>query len=382
MSVLNPDPSLPSNPAPIFADTNAARGDEMRANNNKIWGNFTDLDSRIDANWLRTIYGDNAYGSTLATDLNAIAKSGFYTCYGAATGAPSTAYSWFVLHQNSAVGVASEYQRAVAFNSVLTVYERVKISSVWGAWKLAGDYASPRMDGFIVSNNVADAVNDIDISPGQCNDSTRTSLIKLTTALTKRLDATWSSGTNGGLLQSGQTKAANKTYKIYVISSTDGSLVDIMATSHDITIVPPTGYTKYRYIYSIRTIAAGSIQLFTHCGAMSYLHNDTAIFSGTGTAGTTTPSVSVIPLGLTCPIVRVDCAQSTSATTGIVFNNILPSGVFANAFIISTLNAGRNQISGELVLNAAYQYQQVISISGASIDINVRAYVDTNREAF
>lgn len=141
MSVLNPDPSLPSNPAPIFADTDAARGDHLRANNNKIWGNFTDLDSRIDANFLRTIYGDNAYGSTLVTDLNAITKSGFYTCLGTATGTPSTSYSWFVLHQNSAVGIVSEYQRAVAFDTTLRVYERLKIASTWGAWKES--YAEP-----------------------------------------------------------------------------------------------------------------------------------------------------------------------------------------------------------------------------------------------
>ena len=48
MAVLNPDPSLPSGSAPIFSDTDAARGDHLRANNNKIWGNFTDLDRRID----------------------------------------------------------------------------------------------------------------------------------------------------------------------------------------------------------------------------------------------------------------------------------------------------------------------------------------------
>lgn len=37
------DPSLPSNPAPLFSDSTAARGDHLRANNAEIWANFTDI---------------------------------------------------------------------------------------------------------------------------------------------------------------------------------------------------------------------------------------------------------------------------------------------------------------------------------------------------
>lgn len=37
------DPSLPSNPAPLFSDSTAARGDHIRANNAEIWANFTEI---------------------------------------------------------------------------------------------------------------------------------------------------------------------------------------------------------------------------------------------------------------------------------------------------------------------------------------------------
>ena len=39
------DPSLPSNPSPVFSDVDAARGDHLRANNNAIWANLNYLDS-------------------------------------------------------------------------------------------------------------------------------------------------------------------------------------------------------------------------------------------------------------------------------------------------------------------------------------------------
>lgn len=84
------------------------------------------------------IFGDTIYGGTIVTDLNTINKNGFYTCYGTATGVPSSSYSWFVIHQNSNVGTASATQRAVAYNSTPIIYERVKTSSTWGAWVLQG----------------------------------------------------------------------------------------------------------------------------------------------------------------------------------------------------------------------------------------------------
>lgn len=84
------------------------------------------------------IFGDTIYGGTIVTDLNTINKNGFYTCYGTATGVPSSSYSWFVIHQNSNAGTASATQRAVAYNSTPIIYERVKTSSTWGAWTLQG----------------------------------------------------------------------------------------------------------------------------------------------------------------------------------------------------------------------------------------------------
>lgn len=46
----NPDdPSNPGLPAPLFADVDAVRGDQMRANNQLIWGNFDYIQTNFDA---------------------------------------------------------------------------------------------------------------------------------------------------------------------------------------------------------------------------------------------------------------------------------------------------------------------------------------------
>lgn len=85
----------------------------------------------------KMFYPDNQYGGIVSDNLNTISVSGFYTCYGTATGAPSTSYSWFVQHINSNVGTSYATQRAIAYSTDLIVAERKKISGTWGAWAYA-----------------------------------------------------------------------------------------------------------------------------------------------------------------------------------------------------------------------------------------------------
>lgn len=113
---------------------------EVSANVWEVWqfkGNDSAGFATI-ANW-ELIFTSGRYGNLLVLDnLDTVAKSGNYTAYGSATGAPNSTTSWFVEHVNSSVGVVSAYQRAIAYSSDLIIYERTKIASVWGAWKQTG----------------------------------------------------------------------------------------------------------------------------------------------------------------------------------------------------------------------------------------------------
>ena len=86
------------------------------------------------ANW-EVISITGKYGNLgVITNLNTIARTGNYTAYGTATGAPDTAYSWFIEHINSSAGTVTAYQRAIAYSTDLILYERTKIGSTWGNW--------------------------------------------------------------------------------------------------------------------------------------------------------------------------------------------------------------------------------------------------------
>lgn len=112
------------------------------------------------------IKGDTIYGGTIANNLNTIAKTGFYTCYGTATGVPNGDYSWFVIHENSNAGTVFAKQTATAYlrTSIIT-YVRVKNADGWGAWLLQGSGGLSSL-AYDSSMDSAAAVDNVDLYAG------------------------------------------------------------------------------------------------------------------------------------------------------------------------------------------------------------------------
>ena len=111
--------------------------------------------------------------------------------------------------------------------------------------------------GFYPTRNATDTFNDVDISAGQCWDTTRTVFIQ-GSAMTKQLDANWAAGTNAGMLDTG-TVSIFEGYHIYVmISDVDGSVDYLASLSNTWSgVTNPTNYTKGQvigYIYRGNTV--------------------------------------------------------------------------------------------------------------------------------
>src|SRR5574344_2117903 len=56
------------------------------------------------------VYGDTAYGGSIVDNLNTLARTMPFTCYGTSVGAPDTTHSWFGWHLNSNAGTVSASQ--------------------------------------------------------------------------------------------------------------------------------------------------------------------------------------------------------------------------------------------------------------------------------
>lgn len=157
--------------------------------------------------------------------------------------------------------------------------------------KVTGDSMSgPQLRGLIngltITNNGADATNDIDIAVGSAaSDTSPYYLMQLTSALTKRLDANWAVGTNQGCLDTGSV--ANAIYYIWEIQRSDTGVTDILVSLSSTAPTMPTNYDRKALIGKMaRTGGVNNApRSYSQKGPTPWVAypNDTAIFTGFGT---------------------------------------------------------------------------------------------------
>lgn len=107
--------------------------------------------------------------------------------------------------------------------------------------------------GFTLANNVADAVNDIDVAAGECRDSTNTADIR-GTAMTKRLDAAWAAGTAQGGRDTGAI--ADGWWHVFAILNPTTGVSDYLFSLSASAPTLPSGYTVFRRVGSVLRSAA------------------------------------------------------------------------------------------------------------------------------
>ena len=171
------------------------------------------------------------------------------------------------------------------------------------------------LHGLTISNNASDVTNDIDVAIGSAADSTAVGIMGLISAITKRLDAAWTVGHNGGGRMSAAA-IADTTYHVFLIKRLDTGVVDVGLDVSPTAPTLPANYTLFRRIGSIMRIA-GVIKPFKQFGDMFKLQGPTATTDWTAAASVAIANVAVtIPTGIVVsPSFRVTC---TGAGAGFV----------------------------------------------------------------
>lgn len=151
------------------------------------------------------------------------------------------------------------------------------------------------MRGLTLSNNGSDATNDIDIEAGRCRDASDAVNLILSGALTKRIDATWVTGTNQGGRASSQS-LADGTWHMFLIRV--GGVVDVGfdTSATGANLIADHSATHVRRIGSIVRIS-GAIKKFWQIGDEFYWDAGVQDFSGTSPTARTTLTCTV-PTGL------------------------------------------------------------------------------------
>lgn len=186
-----------------------------------------------------------------------------------------------------------------------------------------------------IANNATDANNDIDFTAGNFEFSDKSNNAVLL-AMTKRLDASWTAGTNQGGLDTG-SKANNTWYHCYAIHNPTSGVSDAIFSVNATTPTLPSGYTKYKYLGSVLTNVSGNIDPFIQKG--NYFEWKDAFLDQAGTlAGTIIHPISVPPVIVLANISMTGGSGSgeTYVQVGIFGNNATPNSAidFAAAFFV------------------------------------------------
>ncbi|MBO9194318.1 hypothetical protein J5277_09395 [Rhizobium sp. 16-449-1b] len=237
-------------------------------------------------------------------------------------------------------------------------------------------YSPGALFGLTLSNNIADAVNDINISPGACRDIGDTGNIIIPTALTKRLDAAWAAGNNGGGLDTG-SKAASTWYHVWAIRRSDTGVSDILISTSATNPVMPTNFNQKRRIGTVGTDGSLALLPFTQIGGWFY--HQRPFVDLTNATGYSSPNLVTltVPTGIK---VRADMTVVPQASTGgnISFVSICDPDtgtaevydVVANAY--TPVNASQVQV----FTNTAGKVSVGTSSNDCQISIYTRGWYD------
>jgi hypothetical protein len=125
----------------------------------------------------------------------------------------------------------------------------VKIEANLANSKLDGTYIS----GLNVSINVTDPDHDLDITAGACTKSDASKIIRLASAITKRMDVAFVKGTNAGGLGNGLSIPISGQLFIFTITEDSTGDVDVYGDTSVAGANPPTGWTLGRFISVFKT---------------------------------------------------------------------------------------------------------------------------------
>lgn len=107
-------------------------------------------------------------------------------------------------------------------------------------------------------SNAADTEHDITVNTGCCVDSTLAYIMILSTAITKRIDAGWSAGTNAGGLDTGNVGNTTE-YFVWLIRKDSDGTIDALISASSTAPTMPAGYTYKKLLRGIRTDGSANI---------------------------------------------------------------------------------------------------------------------------
>lgn len=260
-----------------------------------------------------------------------------------------------------------------------------KVVSSAAAWYQQSAIRSPKnlINGGLLSNNGADANNDIDFAPARARDSTDTYEMILLAIVTKRLDAAWAAGTGQGGLFSG-AKAVSTCYHCFLIRKTsDGSFdagFDTSVTAANI----PSGYSAYCLLESILTDVSGNIRAFVH-GNGRMLWSAPINDENTGAIGIAASlhQLESLPLGRAVNALIIGLMTNAGSTSAILLTSPSQADTapVVNSICTAQINAigDAASIQETILTDTSRQIRARATAASTGLALSVTGWLDLKR---
>lgn len=231
-----------------------------------------------------------------------------------------------------------------------------------------------------IANNTNDPNNDIVFSGGNFvfSDFSGQAYVP---AMTKRLDANWTAGSDQGGLDTG-TKANSTWYYCYTIYNPTTQASDFLFSASATSPTLPSGYTKYKYVGSILTNVSGNIIAFKQVGNYFYFNNIFDASPSSPTSGVySTYTLSVPRVNGIIAMVNsvIDYTGTAVVTIGINYR-ITGSTVAFEGFYKPT--NGYDGLSAEAFVptnnSAQIDVAFIYTAPATNFKIKTKGYIDNN----
>jgi len=169
--------------------------------------------------------------------------------------------------------------------------------------------------GLEMSNNATDAINDIDVAVGVAASDAGDIYIRLESAITKRLDASWAVGSGNGGLDTGSI--ANTTYHVWLIRRSDTGVVDVLFSTSATSPTMPANYDQKRRIGSIMR-ESGAIVGFLQRGDTFTRNTFVQSVNGTLPTSSRTLVTLAVPTGIKVEAILTAMVRSNGSNNVVI----------------------------------------------------------------
>ena len=233
-------------------------------------------------------------------------------------------------------------------------------------------------------SNATDTAHDITVAVGEVRDNANSTNITLDSAMTKRIDATWSSGSGNGGLASGVSLGNNTWYHVHAIIVSDSVDIGFDTSVTAANLVANNSASAFRRIGAVLTDGSGNILNFQQFGD-EFIFNSQINNLSNGSPGTSrlTQTVST-PLGVETRAILGILAVIASSNAAVRFTITNPGVTDVAASSNNLNNGGENSSNNNGTWAAGTHIVRTNTSSqvayrqdaGAAVYINTNGYYD------